>query len=173
MGSQAMISKHLSDYDIQRLVLDEANCDDGIMQHARMCPRCNSKAETYRLIFASLEKQPKPVFEFDLTEMVLSKLVAKEETPRLPNSLTYLTLTIIVAPLAAVSYIFGKTLLGIFSSASSILLYMMVATASTFLALQIIDMFKKHKKQMADLDLGETTATFMGHSGHIKNTTLN
>jgi hypothetical protein len=168
-----MTSKHLSDYDIQQLVLDEANCDHSIIQHARLCPRCNSKAETYRLIFVSLEGQPKPVFEFDLTGLVLSKLVGKEETLPLSNRLTYLTVTIIAAPLAAVSYLFGENLLDIFSSVSSILLYMMVATTSTFLAFQIIEMFKKHKKQMADLDLGETTATFMGHSGHIKNTTLN
>jgi hypothetical protein len=125
------------------------------------------------LIFASLEEQPKPVFEFDLARLVLSKLDVKEETHPLPKRLTYLTVFIIVAPLAAVSYLFGEHLLDIFSSVSSILLYLMVATTSTFLSFQIIDMFKIHKKQMSDLELGETTATFMRHSGHINNTTLN
>lgn len=173
MESRTMTSKHLSDYDIQQLVLDESNCVHSIIQHARMCPRCSSKAEAYRLIFASLEEQPKPVFEFDLAGMVLSKLEVKEETHPLPNRLAYLTVFIIVAPLAAVSYVFGENLLDIFSSVSSILLYMMVGTTSTFLAFQIIDMFKIHKKQMTDLDLGETTATLMRHSGHIKNITLN
>jgi hypothetical protein len=156
MGSRTMTSKHLSDYDIQQLVLDESNCDHSIIQHARMCPRCSSKAETYRLIFASLEEQPKPVFEFDLAGLVLSKLEAKEETHPFPNRLTYLTVTIIAAPLAAVSYLFGENLVDIFSSVSTISLYMVGATTSTFLAFQIIEMIRKHKKQMADLDLGST-----------------
>lgn len=151
-----MTSKHLSDFDIQQFVLDERNCDHIIIQHARMCQRCNSKAETYRLIFASLEEQPKPVFEFDLAGLVLSKLEVKEETHPLPNRLTYLTATIIVAPLTAVSYLFGENLVDIFSSISTISLSMVGATTLTFLAFQIFEMIRKHKKQMADLDLGST-----------------
>jgi len=173
MESRTMTSEHLSDYDIQQLVLDESNCEHNIIQHARVCPRCSSKAETYRLIFASLDELPKPVFEFDLAGMVLSKLEVEEETHPLPIRLTYLTVFIIVAPLAAVSFLFGENLLDILSSVSSILLYLMVATSSTFLSFQIIDMFKIHKKQMADLELGERTATFMRLPGHINNTTLN
>ena len=151
-----MTSKHLSDYDIQQLVLDESNCDHSIIKHARVCPRCNRNVETYRLIFVSLQGQPKPLFEFDLTGLVLSKLVGKQETLPLSNRLTYLTVTLIVAPLAAVSYLFGENLLDIFSSVSTISLYMVGATTSTFLAFQVIEMIRKHKKQMADLDLGRT-----------------
>jgi hypothetical protein len=168
-----MTSKHLSDYDIQQLVLDEANCDHSIIQHERTCPRCNSKAEMYRLIFASLERQPKPVFKFDLTEAVLAKLVAKPETPPLPNGLAYVVATITLALVAAVSYLFGENLLDIFSRISSISLHVIGAATSTFLAFQIIDMFKKHKKQMDDLEFGGPTATLMGHYGNVNDSTSN
>ena len=163
-----MTSKHLSDYDIQQFVLEEVNCHPSIRQHALRCPRCNVKAHTYRLIFASLKRQAKPVFEFDLTRLVLSNILVKEETKPLPKRLVYLSVMITMAPLAAVSYLFDEYLLDIFSNVSSISLYMVVTSALMFLAFQMIDMFKKHKKQMTNLDFGGTTATFALHAGHIK-----
>jgi hypothetical protein len=168
-----MTSKHLSDYDIQQLALDEANCDHSIIQHGRTCASCNSRIKVYRLIFDSLERQPKAVFTFDLSEVLLPKLVAKQEMPRVAAGLAYLAATITATLIAAVSYLFGENLLDIFSRISTMSLYVIGAASSTFLAFQIIDMFKKHKKQMSNLELSGTTATLIGHSGNLNDSTSN
>lgn len=150
-----MKTDHISDDDIQQLILTNITCDDSIIQHVRICPTCSRRVERYRLIFSALEKQPSPTFDFDLTGMVLSRIEATERSHTSTGGLKYWIIAFISATIAIATYLLGESLLNMFSGVSAMSLYLVATTAATFLAFQIGDMIKKHKKSMSDLGLAE------------------
>lgn len=150
-----MKTDHISDYDIQQLILDDATCDHSIIQHVRICPDCSRRAERYRLIFATLERQARPTFDFDLTGIVLARIAATKKAHTSTDRLKYWIIAIIAAPIAVASYFLGESLLNMFSGVSAMALYLVATTAATLLAFQIVDMIQKHKKHMSDLELAE------------------
>ena len=150
-----MKNNHVSDYDIQQFVLADAICDHSITQHVRTCQDCSRRAATYRLIFATLEKQARPTFECDLTGIVLSKIEATEKVHISSNWLNYFIIAIIAVPIAITSYMFGEGLPNMLSGLSTISLFLLFATAATLLAFQIDDMIKEHKKHMSDLEIAK------------------
>ena len=75
-----MITKHLSDFDIQQWVLDKSNCDANIIEHIQECEHCKMKVETYQLLFSEIKEQPKPAFDFNLSEIILPQISPAQPT---------------------------------------------------------------------------------------------
>src|SRR5579863_10058685 len=74
-----MSKGHLSETDIQQYVLDKTGCTQNVIAHMNDCGQCLAKAETYRLLFLQIKEQPKPVFDFDVSALVLPQISPAKE----------------------------------------------------------------------------------------------
>ena len=73
--------EHPSEMVLQRYVLDEPGCTEEVIGHIEQCERCLVSVSTYRLVLAEIKQQPRPVFDFMATELVLAELPTGSTTP--------------------------------------------------------------------------------------------
>jgi hypothetical protein len=147
-----MTSKHITDSDIQQFVLDETSCPLDVTNHMSACQNCRAKAETYRLLFSEIKRQAKPVFNFDLAEVVLSNIVHQDTIGSQSSALVSLFTMIGLSSLVITIYLFGNYIVLAFVGVSRMAMYLVITTSVFVLLFQGIDMFRKYKKQMASLD---------------------
>ena len=72
-----MKNKHVNEIEIQQYVLCKDDCDTIIIEHINHCGKCKAEVETYELLFAAIKKQPNPIFEFDIANLVMQQLPDK------------------------------------------------------------------------------------------------
>ena len=65
---------HPSEKEIQQYILDKLDSSPEIIAHIDSCPDCKAEVSTYQLIISEIKIQPAANFDFDLQDLVLSKL---------------------------------------------------------------------------------------------------
>ena len=148
-----MITKHLSEEEIQQYALDSSACEAATGDHVRVCEDCKEKVAGYRLLVTGIRQQPQPSFDFNLSEAVLSKLplsARKREVKEL-NPVYWLVLSGIVL-VGATIYLFRRYAPGMFENIIPLLIYLIVPTVIIMLAILIIDMNRNYQKKMSSLD---------------------
>jgi hypothetical protein len=143
---------HVGDEAIQQYVLDEAGCDISVINHINTCSNCMAKAETYRLLFTEIQEQPKPVFDFDATQLVLSQLPQVKPAFEWSGLEQYLVLSIIATVVIATLFIFRQYLLTMLSGMSSYIVYTIIATMATVITYKVYEMYKKYQAQLNELN---------------------
>ena len=76
-----MIAGHPSEIELQRYAMEEAGCTTEVIGHIEQCERCRTSISTYRLLLAGMKQQPRPVFEFEVAELILAQLPASAPAP--------------------------------------------------------------------------------------------
>ncbi len=147
-----MTMKHLSEEEIQQYSIDKSSCDTALAVHLQSCASCQAHVEAYRQLFTAIQDQPKPVFDFDLSNLVLQQLPKAKPGFSLNN---FFILLIIFGALSAVGvplYLFRKYLSSIFSGALSMTMYLIIISAIIILIFQSMEMYRNYQKQMSILN---------------------
>ncbi|MES1222194.1 MAG: hypothetical protein ABUT20_42255 [Bacteroidota bacterium] len=155
-----MTNKHLSDEEIQQYVSGDAAGEEQVIAHIHSCEFCMSKAANYRLLFSEIEKQPKPVFDFDVSALVLPQLPVAEQVQAKNYFPAYIIACCILAAIsiagyfykAALNNFFKKYILSVSSGLSKTVLYMLLSAALLILIFQSIEMIKKYQRKIDDLN---------------------
>jgi hypothetical protein len=155
---------HLTDQEIQQYVLQPSGCEADLSAHLEGCEMCRQETEIYRNLFSVIGQEPKPIFDFDLAAMVLTKLtesardnVTHPAAPsRIPSShlpsFIY-GLVLAVAGIAGILvYLFKIYLMPVFSGISQISLYLTILTTVIIFLFQGADMYKKYQRQLRTLN---------------------
>ena len=146
-----MNNGHLTDAEIQKSVFDAANTESYISQHLEHCAICRAIAREYIEEFKMFGELERPAFEFDLEALVMSGLPVKKNKPApLPLFAGLLIFVGLCSGLAF--YVFRKYLYNMFTGFSSILIYLMAATAFTFLVFQALESYKQYRRKIKDLN---------------------
>jgi hypothetical protein len=147
-----MVTKHLTDGEIQLFAFDKENYELKIAEHINICPTCKAKFETYRLLIKGI-KQPRAAFDFDLSASVLENL--QKQAPKTANDklLIWIFIFICAGLIGAVSWYFRNILVTMFKGLAGIAIYLIAISAITVIALMFVEMYKKYQKEMKVLDL--------------------
>ena len=148
-----MITKHISDTDIQQYILDKENCEINIIDHVKMCKDCKTKAELYQQLFKEIKEQTKPAFDFNLTYLVLSQITK----PRAKFSSTIFFVYLLAFAgigLIIISFYFLREHISKRSSdVSPFFMDSMIIISATILVFQGIDVYRQYRKKMNILNL--------------------
>ena len=147
-----MVTKHLTDDEVQQYVVDKPGCEKRIAEHIHLCEECRSKVEVYQLLITGIKQQSQPAFDFDLSKMVLQQLPSPKTTIANDKALILIFGFMGIAFLGGAIYLF-QSYFDLFESMRTIFIYLIVITAVTVLAYLFIDMYKKYKHGMKVLDL--------------------
>lgn len=148
-----MKNQHLTDTEIQQYALQKSNCEVGILQHIQNCPNCKMKAGQYSLLFGAISEQEKPIFEFNLADLVLERLPKHQQNFANENSFFSIIGTIAFFLFCILSYFFGKNLLDLFTGIKPILIGLIITTVTSILIFLLTDIYKKHQTQMQALNI--------------------
>ncbi|MBK5272679.1 MAG: hypothetical protein JJE22_16895, partial [Bacteroidia bacterium] len=137
-----MITKHLTDEEIQEYTLDRLSSIPKMIEHVELCEECKARVAAYRMLFTSIKEQPTPAFDFNLSELVVSKLPQPKPAYAPDNRFVYMLGFIAIILTGILSYIFRGYLLSLFSGITPFLIYLITTTVITILIVLTIDMYK-------------------------------
>lgn len=149
-----MKTKHLSEEELQQYVLNNMGGDPEFTEHLQSCDDCKLAIENYRLLFSNITQQEVPVFEFDLSKLVLQQL---EPSPKkeilLENFLMYSFSIAMFIIIGVLLYFFRVSLFDLFRGVGKLEIYITVASVMVLLILLCIDQYKTYQHKMKMLDL--------------------
>lgn len=149
-----MNTKHLTDDELQQYTLNSGDCDSTIAEHVHFCEDCKAAVKTYRLLFTGISEQEVPVFEFDLSELVVKQLQPSPKPKLLPEDFfIYLFSFVMIIITGAMVYFFRGYLIELFSGAGSFAIYLTVASVAVLLVFLCIDQYKTYQQKIKALDL--------------------
>ena len=148
-----MVTKHLTDDEVQQYALDRGQCEKKIIEHIHLCEKCRAKVEVYQLMITSIKEQPQPVFDFDLSKMVLQQIPSSPKSSIANDKvLGWIFIFMGIAFPGGTIYLFHNYF-DLFEGIRTIFIYLIAITAITVLAYLLIDMYKKYRKEMRILDI--------------------
>jgi hypothetical protein len=147
-----MKNQHLTDAEVQQYALKNSSCAFEISEHVQHCPNCKIRAELYSQLFDAISEQEKPIFEFNLADLVLEKLPKHEKKVINKNSLLFIMVFITVLLIYTFSYFFGKQVAGVFAGMTPIIIGLLITTVTSILIFLCTDNYKKHLTKMQALN---------------------
>ena len=147
-----MTNEHLIDAEIQQYVLEKSNCDIDIIEHMQHCTNCAAKAAQYILMFDEIKQQEKPIFNFNLADLVVEQLPKPQ--PKVANEkwVFYLIIFILIFSVCTIFYLFGNNLQNLLLGTKPLLTGLIITTVTILLVFLCIDMYKKYQAQMNALN---------------------
>jgi ABC-type transport system involved in cytochrome bd biosynthesis fused ATPase/permease subunit len=148
-----MVTKHLTDDEVQQYIADKKQCEQRIVEHVHICEQCKMNVMIYQSLIAGIKQQAQPAFDFDLSASVLKQLPVPQPKAASNKLLTLILIFILVGFLTGTVYYFRSYLANMFEGVAAILIYLIAISAITVIAALIFDMYKKYQKEMKVLDL--------------------
>ena len=146
-----MVTKHLTDDEVQQYAVDRTNCEKRIAEHIHLCEECRSKVKVYQLLISGIRQQPQPSFNFNLSDLVVQQLPSPKETTS-DRLLLWVLLFTGIGFTGAIFYYFEGSFVYLFSGIATIFIYLMIITALTVITGLFIAMYKKYDSEMKLLD---------------------
>ncbi|HET6767333.1 MAG TPA: hypothetical protein VFH08_08040 [Chitinophagaceae bacterium] len=146
-----MVTKHLTDDEVQQYVVGREHCEMSIVEHMHGCGECKWKAEIYQSVVTGIRQKPQPAFDFDLSDLVVRQLPSPKD--RASDRVLFMVLIFIgIAAVGTGIYFFERSFVYLFKGLAAIFIYLIILTALTVFTGLFIDMYKKYNKEMKLLD---------------------
>ena len=138
---------HVNEIEIQQFVLNKDECEITVIEHIHHCQKCKTEVEIYELLFAEIKKEPNPVFECDIANLVMQQLPEKQNFSFEKYLITLLSGVSIII-LSILIYFINKYFPTVFSGISIIQFSLIMVTILLISLFIYIDMNKDYKNQM-------------------------
>lgn len=139
---------HPSEKEIQQYSLAKPDSNPEVIAHIDSCPDCQAEVSIYEMLFSKIKEQPAPAFDFNLQELILSKLpkthrrLSTEDI--IAGFLIFFTCVCVAIPV----YIYRKIILNTFIDIPPIFIYSIIISTTGILIFKILSLYKKYLKQM-------------------------
>jgi len=145
---------HLTETEIQDCALGTAGLDQ--IEHLSSCPLCDSEVANYRVILATMDELPQPQLDFDVTELVISRLPQPPVTSPTPGERwVYVIACFVLALLFAPLYLYRNDLLKMTRDVQPMALCLVGLTALVILVFHVREMYREHLKKLNALISGD------------------
>ena len=139
---------HPSEKEIQQYSLAKLNSSPEVIAHIDSCSYCQAEVSTYQLLFSEINEQAAPSFDFDLQELVLSKLPKTDSRLSMDDIIAGFLIVFTCSCIAIPVYIFRKMILNTFIDIPPIFIYSIIISTTAILIIKILSLYKKYLKQM-------------------------
>ena len=147
-----MTNNHANDEELQQYVLQKAECAIDVITHIGSCALCKAKAKHYSLLFEEINQQEKPIFDFNLADLVIDQLPKAKRKTSYERSFFYIIISIPFVFGSVVFFLFETNLLSLFRSVTPILVGLIITTVAWLLIFLCIDMYRKYQAKMEALN---------------------
>ena len=147
------MTQHVTDQELQQYAMDKARCAAGSVQHIESCEACRAGAAVYRPVFSDIAEQPKPVFDFDVSALVLRQLPAPASKALPEKGFNYWLAGIVCFAAGIPLYLFRKNIYFLFEGISGYAVYIMAGIALPAVLIPLLTMYRKYRQQMKALNL--------------------
>jgi hypothetical protein len=144
---------HPKENELQLYALNKSDVKPEVIAHIDLCSDCQAEISIYNILFSEIKVQPTAAFDFDVQELVLSKL-QKTHTRLSTDDIIAGFLVIFTCSCIGIPvYIFRKIILNSFTDIPSFFIYSIIIGTTGILVLKILSLYKKFLKQMHLLNI--------------------
>jgi len=144
--------KHPGENEIQEFLYDPERLSEETTAHLNTCSQCREAVEVYRMLSTGLKEMPVSGFEFNITELVMARLPDRSSNP-VAEKFVFAFLLFFTACLIAIpAYLFRQYVLNLFSGIPPFFIYSITLSAILAASYKSIDMYRKFRKQMRELN---------------------
>jgi len=142
---------HATDDEIQEYSLNSI-ANAAVAEHIKNCRQCSEKAAEYKLMFGAIEQQDAPVFDFNVTQLVMEQLPVKTAKRSIDNYFIYCGMGAAACMLAVLFYVIKTYSPNLFNGLTPMLIGLIVIAASVISLFIAMDMYSKFKAKMNALN---------------------
>jgi hypothetical protein len=146
-----MNNRHPSDKEIQQYAMDQSACA-AITDHIESCDRCRAEVKSYRFLFSEINQQPKPVFDFDVSALVIPQLTTSGHFLSADRFIAGFLVLFISCFIGIPVFLFRLYILNMFSGIPPFFIYVIICSAIIIVLLQSLEMYKKYQNKMRFLN---------------------
>jgi hypothetical protein len=143
--------EHPSEAEMQEFALGETKNETSINAHIAICDECKAVVANYRLLFSAIGSEQKPVFEFNLSTLVLEKIQPANTEHSRDRFIFYIGFGVI-GLLGIGCYWYREFLSGLLIGFGSLFVYLLLTTAIIVLVFQCVDIYKRYQHKIKSLD---------------------
>ena len=143
-----MKQPHLTEEEVQQYAADSTQCDAVISRHVQLCKNCAGRVANYHLLISGIKEQPESAFDFDLPELVLTKLPQPKPRQQKDSFGVYGLIAAGVGIVSIVLFYLQQPGITVFPGVSSLPGYLIITSVCTLLAVLVIDMYIQYRKKM-------------------------
>jgi hypothetical protein len=143
-----MNNSHPSEKEIQQYAMDQSGCAAAIPDHIKSCEHCMAEVKTYWLLFSEINQQPKPVFNFDVSALVIPQLTDSGHLLSADRFIAGFLVLFISCFIGIPVFLFRLYILNMFSGIPPFFIYVIICSAFIIVLLQSLEMYKKYQKEM-------------------------
>jgi len=144
---------HPFENELQQYALGISDSNPDVIAHIESCPGCQAEIYAYQMLFSEIKKQPSASFDFDVQELVLSKL-PKTNTGLSTDDIIAGFLVIFTCSCIGIPvYIFRKIILNSFTDIPPFFIYSIIIGTTGILITKILYSYKKFIRQMHLLNI--------------------
>ena len=147
-----MTNIHPRDKEIQEYALDRSACSPSLINHIESCTSCQEEVTSYQLLFAELTQDPETAFDFDVIGLVKPLLPAPEPLLFADRFIAGFLVVFISCCICIPLFLFSRNIIQMFSGIPPLFIYSMLGSAVLILLLKILDMYRKFRGQMRQLN---------------------
>ena len=144
---------HPSEKEIQQFALDKMDSNSLITAHIDSCSHCQAEVSIYQTLFSEIKEQPSASFDFDVQELVLSKLPKTHTRLSTDDIIAGFLVIFTCSSIGIPVYIFRKIILNSFIDIPPFFIYSITIVTTGILIIQILSLFKKFLRQMHLLNI--------------------
>jgi hypothetical protein len=144
---------HPSEKEIQQYALDKMDSNPMIIAHIDSCSNCQAEVSTYQILFSEIKEQPSVSFDFDVEELVLSKLLKTKTGLSTDDIIAGFLVIFTCCCIGIPVYIFRKIILNSFTDIPPFFIYSIIIGTTGILIIKILSLYKKFIKQMHLLNI--------------------
>lgn len=142
-----MKNEHINEIEIQQYILAKDDCDINIVAHINHCQKCKAEVEIYELLFAAINAEPNPIFEFDLANLVMQQ-VSEKQNFSFDKYLIAILSGVSIAVISMLIYLVNLYFPTLFNGISFIQFSLIAVTILLISIFIYFDMNKNYKDQM-------------------------
>jgi hypothetical protein len=150
-----MNNSHPSEKDIQQYAIDQSECTSAVTKHIEFCGHCLAEVKSYRHLFSEINQQPKPVFDFDVSDMVIPQLTNTGQHVTADRFIAGFLVLFISCFIGIPIFLFRFYILNMFSGIPPFFIYAIICSASAIILFQTLETYKNFQKKMHLLNLNE------------------
>ena len=117
-----MITKHPTEEELQQFALTSSNTEITIIKHVQLCEQCQTQIANYRLMFSGIKEMEKPVFDFEVAQLVLPQINQRKYSWE--KWFFYFVAVAIIGITGVVWYLFGQSITDLFTGLGSLFVFL-------------------------------------------------
>jgi len=142
---------HPTESEIQLYSLDRSSCPPAVAEHIESCMDCLKELKAYQQVFSAIRDIPKPVFDFDVSQLVLAQLPQFTQAKPQVSADRFVAgfLIVFAGCFIGIPFIlFNHYIVNMFSGISPFFIYAIICCAIVILLFKTIALYKKYRKQL-------------------------